>query len=79
MIEYSGELIRPSVADAREQQMYDRLVGAGTYIFRMNDETCVDATRAGIFLFLLFCLWWTAVQFFTQFLCIVDMVVLKIH
>lgn len=47
IIEYSGELIRPSVADAREQQLYDRLVGAGTYIFRMNDNTCVDATRAG--------------------------------
>ena len=47
VIEYSGELIRPSVADAREQQLYDRLVGAGTYIFRMNDEACVDATRAG--------------------------------
>ena len=47
VIEYSGELIRPRVADAREQQLYDRLVGAGTYIFRMNDHTCVDATRAG--------------------------------
>lgn len=47
VIEYSGELIRPSVADAREQQLYDKLVGAGTYIFRMNDSMCVDATRAG--------------------------------
>ena len=41
--------------------MYDRLVGAGTYIFRMNDETCVDATRAGMTLFLLFCSYCTAV------------------
>ena len=48
VIEYSGELVRPSVADAREQQLYDRLVGAGTYVFRMNDHTCVDATTAGL-------------------------------
>ena len=47
VIEYSGELIRPSVADAREQQLYDRLVGAGTYVFRMNEDVCVDATAAG--------------------------------
>lgn len=47
VIEYSGELVRPSVADARERQLYDRLVGAGTYVFRMNENVCVDATAAG--------------------------------
>ena len=47
VIEYSGELIRPSLADVRERQLYDRLVGAGTYVFRMNADMCVDATRSG--------------------------------
>ena len=47
VIEYAGDLIRPSVADAREKSVYDKMVGAGTYIFRLNEEHCVDATRAG--------------------------------
>lgn len=48
VIEYSGEVVRAVVADLRERQMYDSLVGAGTYIFAL-DEMCIDATRAGIF------------------------------
>ncbi|KAI3890806.1 hypothetical protein MKX03_007419 [Papaver bracteatum] len=47
MIEYSGELVRPSVADRRERIFYNSLVGAGTYMFRIDDERVIDATRAG--------------------------------
>ncbi|KAL4520943.1 hypothetical protein Ndes2526B_g00122 [Nannochloris sp. 'desiccata'] len=47
VIEYVGDLVRPSVADARERQVYDSLVGAGTYVFRVNMDQCVDATRSG--------------------------------
>lgn len=47
IIEYVGELVRPSVAEARERQSYDSLVGCGTYIFRLNAKECVDATKAG--------------------------------
>ncbi|KAF5842505.1 hypothetical protein DUNSADRAFT_6749 [Dunaliella salina] len=42
-----GDLIRPEIADVRERLTYNRLVGAGTYIFRLNKDWCVDATRAG--------------------------------
>lgn len=34
MIEYAGELVRPSIADAREKTVYNSLVGCGTYVFR---------------------------------------------
>lgn len=47
VIEYIGDLVRPSVADVRERALYDSLVGAGTYVFRLNAKECVDATRAG--------------------------------
>ncbi|KAF6145841.1 hypothetical protein GIB67_028836 [Kingdonia uniflora] len=47
VIEYTGELVRPSVADRREHCIYNSLVGAGTYMFRIDDERVVDATRAG--------------------------------
>ena len=47
VIEYVGELVRPSLAEVRETKMYDELVGSGTYVFRLNDEYCVDATRSG--------------------------------
>jgi SET domain-containing protein len=47
VIEYVGELVRPAVADVREVRLYDAAVGAGTYVFRMGADTCVDATRAG--------------------------------
>ena len=47
VIEYAGELVRPSVAELRERTCYDALVGAGTYVFRMDDSSVVDATRAG--------------------------------
>ncbi|KXZ51594.1 hypothetical protein GPECTOR_12g558 [Gonium pectorale] len=47
MIEYAGELIRPIVSDVREKRVYDKLVGCGTYIFNLNEQQHIDATRAG--------------------------------
>ncbi|XP_021733247.1 histone-lysine N-methyltransferase ATX1-like [Chenopodium quinoa] len=47
VIEYTGELVRPPVADRREHLIYNSLVGAGTYMFRIDDERVIDATRAG--------------------------------
>ncbi|XP_042059183.1 histone-lysine N-methyltransferase ATX2-like isoform X1 [Salvia splendens] len=47
VIEYTGEIIRGSVADRREHLSYDKLVGAGTYIFRVDDNRVLDATKAG--------------------------------
>lgn len=47
VIEYTGELVRPPIADRRERLIYNSLVGAGTYMFRIDDERVIDATRAG--------------------------------
>ncbi|XP_042459563.1 histone-lysine N-methyltransferase TRX1-like isoform X1 [Zingiber officinale] len=47
VIEYIGELVRPTIADIRERFIYNSLVGAGTYMFRIDDERVIDATRAG--------------------------------
>ncbi|CAH8320108.1 unnamed protein product [Eruca vesicaria subsp. sativa] len=47
VIEYIGELVRPSIADKRERLIYNSMVGAGTYMFRIDDERVIDATRAG--------------------------------
>ncbi|KAK8275549.1 histone-lysine N-methyltransferase ATX2 isoform X1 [Gossypium raimondii] len=47
VIEYTGELVRPSIADRREHFIYNSLVGAGTYLFRIDNERVIDATRAG--------------------------------
>lgn len=47
IIEYSGETIRQSLADVRERNMYDQVVGAGTYIFKLDDDSCIDATQRG--------------------------------
>ncbi|KAM0944167.1 putative [histone H3]-lysine(4) N-trimethyltransferase [Dioscorea sansibarensis] len=47
VIEYTGELVRSPIADIREHSIYNALVGAGTYMFRIDDERVVDATRAG--------------------------------
>ena len=34
----AGELIRPPVLDVREQRMYDKMIGGGTYTFRLPCE-----------------------------------------
>lgn len=47
VIEYVGEIIRASVADKREHVTYNKLVGAGTYMFRIDDQHVIDATKAG--------------------------------
>ncbi|XP_071704627.1 histone H3-lysine(4) N-trimethyltransferase ATX1-like [Rutidosis leptorrhynchoides] len=47
VIEYTGEIVRPPIADRREHLIYNKLVGAGTYMFRIDDERVIDATRAG--------------------------------
>ncbi|KAF8108700.1 hypothetical protein N665_0104s0026 [Sinapis alba] len=47
VIEYTGELVRASIADKRERLIYNSMVGAGTYMFRIDDERVIDATRAG--------------------------------
>ncbi|CAA6659821.1 unnamed protein product [Spirodela intermedia] len=35
------------IADQREHLIYNSLVGAGTYMFRIDDERVIDATKAG--------------------------------
>ena len=47
VVEYAGEVVRSSMADFRERSSYDTLVGAGTYMFRIDEERVVDATRRG--------------------------------
>ncbi|KAF3326010.1 histone-lysine N-methyltransferase ATX1-like protein [Carex littledalei] len=47
VIEYIGEVVRPVIADIRERRIYNSLVGAGTYMFRIDDERVIDATRSG--------------------------------
>lgn len=47
VIEYTGEIVRQIIADNREHFIYNSLVGAGTYMFRIDDERVIDATRAG--------------------------------
>lgn len=42
-MEYAGEVVRPLVADARETRLYDSTVGAGTYIFSLDDHSMVSS------------------------------------
>lgn len=44
-MEYIGELIRPPVADKREM-IYDSQ-GIGCYMFRIDQEWIIDATKKG--------------------------------
>ncbi|ODN04290.1 Histone-lysine N-methyltransferase trithorax [Orchesella cincta] len=45
IIEYAGELIRPSLTDLREKYYESR--GIGCYMFRINDTEVIDATLKG--------------------------------
>ncbi|XP_010457683.1 PREDICTED: histone-lysine N-methyltransferase ATX2-like isoform X2 [Camelina sativa] len=47
VIEYTGELVRAPIADKREHLIYNSMVGAGTYMFRIDNERVIDATRTG--------------------------------
>lgn len=46
LIEYVGELIRNTVADAREA-MYEARGIKRSYFFRLDEDTVIDATRSG--------------------------------
>ncbi|PWN43582.1 hypothetical protein IE81DRAFT_340627 [Ceraceosorus guamensis] len=46
VIEYVGEVIRQQVADEREKA-YERAGNFSTYLFRVDDDLVVDATRKG--------------------------------
>ncbi|CAG8587252.1 4396_t:CDS:2 [Ambispora gerdemannii] len=46
VIEYIGEVIRQSVADHRERR-YARDGVRGSYMFRIDDDTVIDATKKG--------------------------------
>ena len=45
VIEYAGELIRSMLTDKREKYYDSR--GIGCYMFRIDDDTVVDATLKG--------------------------------
>ncbi|KAL8058173.1 hypothetical protein ABFS82_03G001300 [Erythranthe guttata] len=46
VIEYVGELIRPSISDIRERQ-YEKMGIGSSYLFRLDDGYVVDATKRG--------------------------------
>ncbi|CAL0301540.1 unnamed protein product [Lupinus luteus] len=46
VIEYIGELIRPRISDIRECQ-YEKMGIGGSYLFRIDDDYVVDATKRG--------------------------------
>jgi histone-lysine N-methyltransferase SETD1 len=46
IIEYIGEIVRQTVADHRERA-YERLGIGSSYLFRVDDDTILDATKAG--------------------------------
>lgn len=46
VIEYVGQMVRPSVADLRERKYNDEGIGS-SYLFRVDLETIIDATRYG--------------------------------
>jgi hypothetical protein len=48
IIEYIGEVIRPSVSDAREQR-YEKQGMGSSYMFRIDGEAVIDATKMGNF------------------------------
>lgn len=46
VIEYVGQMIRPSVADSREAR-YEAIGIGSSYLFRIDVETIIDATKCG--------------------------------
>lgn len=46
VIEYVGEVIRQAVADRREKA-YERVGIGSSYLFRVDDDLVVDATKKG--------------------------------
>ncbi|KAI9187949.1 histone methyltransferase set1 [Blastocladiella emersonii ATCC 22665] len=47
VIEYVGEIVRQKVADLREAQYDAAGLGGASYLFRLDDDRVVDATRCG--------------------------------
>jgi hypothetical protein len=46
IIEYVGEVIRQKIADVREER-YERVGIGSSYLFRLDDDTIIDATKIG--------------------------------
>ncbi|KAL1454215.1 hypothetical protein WDU94_010491 [Cyamophila willieti] len=46
VIEYVGQMVRPSIADLRERQ-YEAIGIGSSYLFRIDLDTIIDATRCG--------------------------------
>lgn len=46
VIEYVGQMVRPSIADLRENQ-YENIGIGSSYLFRIDVETIIDATKCG--------------------------------
>lgn len=46
VIEYVGQMVRPSVADSREAK-YEAIGIGSSYLFRIDMETIIDATKCG--------------------------------
>ena len=46
VIEYVGQMVRPSVADHREKK-YNAMGIGSSYLFRVDLETIIDATKVG--------------------------------
>lgn len=46
VIEYVGQMVRPSVADQRETKYEATGIGS-SYLFRIDLETIIDATKCG--------------------------------
>jgi SET domain-containing protein len=45
VLEYTGEIVRPAVADVREARY--SAAGVGTYFFALGNGQTLDATRRG--------------------------------
>ena len=46
VIEYVGEVVRQAIADDREKR-YERLGIGSSYLFRVDSDTILDATKYG--------------------------------
>lgn len=47
VIEYVGEVVRDKIAELREQHIYARMRDSSSYLFRIDQESVVDATFKG--------------------------------
>ncbi|ORZ32738.1 histone methyltransferase [Catenaria anguillulae PL171] len=47
IIEYVGEIVRQPIADVRERRYNAEGLDGASYLFRLDDERVVDATKCG--------------------------------